>query len=41
MDTIETAVRLITPHYFMALINLQDAYYAVPLAEEHQKYHME
>ena len=38
MDTIEMAVRLITPNCFMAFVDLKDAHYTVPVAEEHQKY---
>ena len=38
MDTLWSAVRLMTPNCFMASINLKDAYYVVPIAEEHRKY---
>ena len=38
MDTVWSAVRLMTPNYFMASIDLKDAYYVVPIAEEHRKY---
>ena len=38
MDTLETAIRLMTPGCFMASIDLRDAYYSVPIASEHQKY---
>ena len=38
MDTFETAVRLITPNCFIASVDLKDAYYTVPIAEEHKKY---
>ena len=38
MDTIWSAVRLMTPNYVMASIDLKDAYYVVPIAEEHRKY---
>ena len=38
MDTLETAIRLMTPCCFMASIDLRDAYYSVPIAPEHQKY---
>jgi hypothetical protein len=38
MDTLETAIRLITPCCFMTSIDLKDAYYSVPIADEHQKY---
>ena len=38
MDTLWSAVRLMTPNCFMASIDLTDAYYVVPIAEEHRKY---
>ena len=38
MDTLETAIRLMTPGCFMTSIDLRDAYYSVPIASEHQKY---
>ena len=38
MDTLETAIRLMTPGCFMTSIDLRDAYYSVPTASEHQKY---
>ena len=38
MDTLETAIRLMTPGCFMTSIDLRDAYYSVPIAPEHQKY---
>ena len=38
MDTLWSAVRLMTPNCFMASIDLKDAYYVVPIAEEHRKY---
>ena len=38
MDTLETAIRLMTPGCFMTSIDLKDAYYSVPMALEHQKY---
>ncbi|CAB3986867.1 Hypothetical predicted protein [Paramuricea clavata] len=38
MDTLETAIRLMTPCCFMTSIDLKDAYYSVPIAAEHQKY---
>ena len=39
MDTLLSAVRLMTPNCFMASVDLKDAYYAVPIAEEHLQYH--
>ena len=38
MDTLETAIRLMTPCCFMTSIDLKDVYYSVPIADEHQKY---
>ena len=38
MDTLRSAVRLMTPNCFMASIDLKDAYYVVSIAEEHRKY---
>ena len=38
MDSVWTAIRLITPNCYMASIDLKDAYYSVPIAKPHQKY---
>ena len=38
MDTLETALKLVTKNCFMASIDLQDAYYSVPIAPQHRKY---
>ena len=38
MDTLETAIRLMTPGCFMTSIDLKHDYYLVPMALEHQKY---
>ena len=38
MDSVWTAIRLMTPNCYMASIDLKDAYYSVPIAEPHQKY---
>jgi hypothetical protein len=38
MDTFEVAKQLISPDCYMASIDLQDAYYSVPIAREHRKY---
>ena len=38
MGTLWSAVRLMTPSCFMASIDLKDAYYLIPIAEEHCKY---
>ena len=38
MDTLNTVFSLITPNCFMAKIDFQDAYYSVPINENHQKF---
>jgi len=38
MDSVWTAIRLMTPSCYMASIDLKEAYYSVPIAESHQKY---
>ena len=38
MDTLWSAVRLMTFNCFMASLDLKDAYYSVPIANEHKKY---
>ena len=38
MDTLETAIRLMRLGCYMTSIDLKDAYYSIPIAEEHQKY---
>ena len=38
MNTLETAIRLMRPGGYMTSIDLKDAYYSIPIAEEHQKY---
>ena len=38
MDTLETAIRFMRPGCYMTSIDLKDAYYSIPIAEEHQKY---
>ena len=38
MESIWSAIRLMTPNCFMASIDLKDAYYSVPIASEDQKY---
>ena len=37
MDTIQTALKLIRPGCYMASIDLKDAYYSVPVADEDRK----
>ena len=38
MDSIYTSIELMRPTYFMASIDLKDAYFSVPIDESHQKY---
>lgn len=38
METLQSAVRLMTPNCYMATIDLKDAYYSVPIKLDHQKY---
>ena len=38
METIHSAMQLISSNCFMASIDLRDAYYAIPIAQEHRKY---
>ena len=38
MATINSVLNLITPNCFMAKVDIKDAYYSVPIMEEHQKY---
>jgi hypothetical protein len=38
MDSVHTAVHLMKQNCFMASIDLQDAYYSVPVSEAYQKY---
>ena len=38
MDTLEKAIRMMKPGCFMASIDLEDAYYTVPVHPSHQKY---
>lgn len=38
METLKSALTLLTPGCFMASIDLVSAYYSVPIAEEHQKF---
>ena len=37
MDTIQTALKLIRSGCYMASIDLKDAYYSVPVADEDRK----
>ena len=38
METLKSAINLMTPGCFMASIDFKDAYYSVPIFEEHRKY---
>lgn len=38
MDTLQTALGMINPNYFMASIDLSDAYYSIPVAPIDQKF---
>ena len=38
METLEIALTLITPGCFMGSLDLKDAYYCVPICEEHRKF---
>ena len=38
MDTLATALTLITNDCFMTSLDLKDAYYSVPICEEHRKW---
>ena len=38
MDTIWTAIRMMSPRCYMASIDLKDAYYSVPIHKDDQKY---
>jgi hypothetical protein len=40
MDTFQTAMKLIRPGCFMASIDLKDAYYSIPVADEDRKFLM-
>lgn len=38
MDSIHTCIQLMKPHYFMGSVDLQNAYYSIPVHPAHQKY---
>ena len=40
MDTFRTALKLIRPVCFMASVDLKDAYYSIPIAEQDRKFFM-
>ena len=37
MDTLKSILKLVAPGCYMATIDLKDAYYSVPVAQEHRK----
>ena len=37
LDSLQTAVQQVHPGCFMSTLDLKDAYYSIPMAEEHQK----
>ena len=38
MDTLQSAIRLMTPNCYMASVDLRDAYFSVPIHNDEQKY---
>ena len=38
MDSLQSAVQLMKPHCWMAVLDLKDAYYSVPISTEHRNY---
>ena len=38
METLQTALKLVTPNCYMASIDLKDAYYSIAIKEDHRKY---
>jgi hypothetical protein len=38
MDTLDTVIKMMTPGFYMASIDLQDAYYLLPIHKDHQKF---
>ena len=38
MDTLETAIKLMTPQCYMSSIDLRDAYYSIAMATEHRRF---
>ena len=38
MDTLQVALKLVTPFCFMSSIDLKDAYYSVPIVKHHRKF---
>ena len=35
--TIKSVLNLVTPNYYMAKIDIKDAYYSIPILPEHKK----
>ena len=38
MDSLQSAVQLMKPHFLMAVLDLKDAYYSVPIRTDHRTY---
>lgn len=38
METLHTALQLVTPNCFMASVDLKDAYFSIAVADDHKKY---
>lgn len=38
MESLQTAIQMITKGCYMASIDLKDAYYCIPIEEDYQKY---
>ena len=38
MESLQSAVQLIQKDYWMAVLDLKDAYYSVPINPQHRKY---
>ena len=38
MDSLQSAVQLMKPHFWMAVLDLKDAYFSVAIRTDHRKY---
>ena len=38
MEAITSILKLVTPNIYLTKTDLKDAYYTIPILEEHQKY---
>lgn len=38
LEDVRTALKLLQPNFFMATVDLKDAYYTVPISKEHRKF---